>query len=144
MWSSVTCFFYLAQWLKAGGEDNNKGWDGWMASPTQWTWVLTSSGSWWWTGKSGMLLSMGHKESNMTQWMNWTDCSLVALTVKNLSAMWETQVWYLSQKEPLEKGMATYSSILAWRIPWTEETGGPQSMRSQGVGRDWATNNFTF
>ena len=43
--------------LKAG-EGDNRGWDGWMASPIQWTWVWTSSGSWWWTGKSGVLQSM--------------------------------------------------------------------------------------
>ena len=45
--------------LKAGGEGDNRGWDGWMASPTQWTWAWVSSGSWWWTGKPGMLQSMG-------------------------------------------------------------------------------------
>ena len=45
--------------LKAGGEGNNRGWDGWMASPTQWTWVWASFGSWWWTGKPGMRQSMG-------------------------------------------------------------------------------------
>ena len=45
--------------LKAGGEGGNRGWDGWMASPTQWTWVWASSGSWWWTGKPRVLQSMG-------------------------------------------------------------------------------------
>ena len=45
--------------LKAGGERDDKGWDGWRASPTQWTWVQASSGSWWWTGKPGVLQSMG-------------------------------------------------------------------------------------
>ena len=45
--------------LKARGEGNDRGWDGWMASLTQWTWVWTNSGSWWWTGKPGMLQSMG-------------------------------------------------------------------------------------
>ena len=44
--------------------------------------------------------------------------------MKNLPAMWEIQVQLLSQEDPLEKGMATHSSILAWRIPWTEEPGG--------------------
>ena len=62
-------------------------------------------------------------------------CSLnlpyVAQRVKNLSAMWETWVQSLGWEDPLEKGMATHSSILAWRIPWTEEPGGLQSMRSQ-------------
>ena len=56
--------------------------------------------------------------------------------IKNLPAMQEAQVESLSQEDPLEKGMATHSSILAWRIPWTEEPGGLQSMESQRVGHD--------
>ena len=62
--------------------------------------------------------------------------SLVAQTVKNLPAMQETQVPSLGQEDPLEKEMATHSSILAWRIPWTEEPGGLQSLGSQRVGHD--------
>ena len=50
--------------------------------------------------------------------------------------MQETQVKSLGQEDPLEKGMATHSRILAWRIPWTEEPGGLQFMRSQNIGRD--------
>ena len=50
--------------------------------------------------------------------------SLVAQMVKNLAAMWETQVRSLGQEDPLEKEMAAHSSVLAWRIPWTEEPGG--------------------
>ena len=57
--------------------------------------------------------------------------SWVAQIVKNLSAMQETWVPSLGLEDPLEKGMATRSSILAWRIPWTEKTGRPQSMGSQ-------------
>ena len=49
---------------------------------------------------------------------------LVAQMVKNLPAMWETQVWSLGGEDPLEEGMTTHSGILAWRIPWTEEPGG--------------------
>ena len=45
--------------LKAGGEGDDRGWDGWMASPTRWTWVWVSPGCWWWTGKPGVLRSMG-------------------------------------------------------------------------------------
>jgi len=56
--------------------------------------------------------------------------SLVAQTVKNLPVMQETQVHSLGWEDPLEKEMATHSSILAWRIPWTEEPGGLQSMES--------------
>ena len=50
----------------------------------------------------------------------------------------EKEVPSLSQEDPLEEGMATHSSILAWRIPWTEEPGGPQSIASQKVGHDWS------
>ena len=56
--------------------------------------------------------------------------------VYNLPARWETWGPSLGQEDPLEKGMAMHSSILAWRIPWTEEPGGLQSMGSQRVGRD--------
>ena len=62
--------------LKVGGEGGNRGWDGWMASPTQWTWVWVNSCSWWWTGKRGVLQFMGCKESNMTEWLNWTELNL--------------------------------------------------------------------
>ena len=61
--------------------------------------------------------------------------SLVAQMVKNLPAMQETQVLSLGWEDPLEKGMATQSSILAWRIPWTEEPGGLQFMGLQRVRR---------
>ena len=57
--------------------------------------------------------------------------SLMAQSVKNLPAKQETRVQFLGWKDPLEKEMATHSSILAWRIPWTEEPGGLQSMGSQ-------------
>ena len=69
--------------------------------------------------------------------------SLVALMIKNLPSIWETWIWSLGQKDPLEKGMATYSSILSWRIPWTEEPGRLQSRGSQRIRHDWATNAFT-
>ena len=57
----------------AVGEGDDREWDGWMASLAWWTWVWTSSGSWWWTGKPGVLQSMGSKESDMTEQLNWTD-----------------------------------------------------------------------
>ena len=62
--------------------------------------------------------------------------SLVAQTVKCLPAMWETWVQSLGQEDVLEKEMATHSSTLAWKIPWTEEPGRLQSMGSQRVGHD--------
>ena len=70
--------------------------------------------------------------------------SLVAQIVKNLPEMLAIWVLSLGQEDPLEEGMATHSSILAWRIPWTEEPGELQSMGSQRVRHDWGTNTFTF
>ena len=70
--------------------------------------------------------------------------SLVAQMVKNLPAIQETQVQSLGQVDPLERGMASHTSILAWRIPWTEEPGRLSSMVSQSMGLDWVTNTFTF
>ena len=66
--------------------------------------------------------------------------SLLAQMVKNLSAVQEMWVQSLGWEDPLEKGMATHSSILAWRIPWTEELGGLQSTEFQRVWHDWVTN----
>ena len=60
----------------------------------------------------------------------------MAQTVKNLLPVWETGVRSLGQEDPLEKGMATQSSVLAWRIPWTEEPDGLQSMGLHRVGHD--------
>ena len=63
----------------------------------------------------------------------------MAQMVKNLPVMQETQVQSLGWEDLQEKGMDTHSSILAWRIPWTEEPGGLQSMRLQRVVHDWVT-----
>ena len=65
--------------------------------------------------------------------------SLGAQLVKNRPAILETWVLSLGWEDPLEKGLATHSSILSWRIPWTEEPGRLQSMGLQKVGRDWTT-----
>ena len=60
--------------LKVGREGDNRGWDGWMASPTRWTWVWVSSRSWWWTGKPGVLQSMGSQRAGhdwVTELTDW-------------------------------------------------------------------------
>ena len=61
--------------LKAGGEGDNRGWDGWMVSLTKWTYVWVSSGSWWWTGRPGMLQSMGSQRvgHDWATELNWTN-----------------------------------------------------------------------
>ena len=68
----------------------------------------------------------------------------MAQTVKRLPAMQETQVQSLGWEDPLEKEMATHSSTLAWKIPWTEEPGGLQSMGLQRVRHGWATSLSLF
>ena len=55
------------------GEGDDRGWGGWMTSPTQWTWVWVNSRSWWWTERPGVLRSWGHQESDMTERLNWTE-----------------------------------------------------------------------
>ena len=62
--------------LKAGEEWDDRGWDGWMASSTQWTWVWVGSGSWWWTGKFGVLQSLGSQIAghNWATELNWISC----------------------------------------------------------------------
>ena len=77
----------------------------------------------------------------MVQWVNCSDyteerASLVAQMVKCLPAVWGTRVRSLGGEDTLEKEMATHSSTLAWKIPWTEEPGRLQSMGSQRVGHD--------
>ena len=59
--------------LKEGGEGDDRGWDGWMTSPIQWTWVSVNSGSWWWTGRTGVLKSMGLQwvEHDWVTELNW-------------------------------------------------------------------------
>ena len=68
----------------------------------------------------------------------------MAQTLKHLSAVRETRFRSLDWEDPLQKEMATHSSILSWRIPWTEEPGRLQSTGTQRVGHDQATNTFTL
>ena len=68
--------------LKLGGEGDDRGWDGWMASPTQRTWIWVNCGSWRWTGRHGS--PWGHKESDTTEQPNWTGRETLALTESQL------------------------------------------------------------
>ena len=93
-----------------------------------------------------LMVTKGKREGNRSirnlrlTYTHWA--SLVAQMVKNLPAMQETRIRSLGWEDPLEKGMATHFSILAWRIPWTEEPGALQSTGSQRVGHDWVTNTI--
>ena len=134
--------------LRAGGEGGDRGWDGWMVSPTQRTWVWANS------GKRASLVAQLVKNPPAMQrprFDSWvgkipgrrdrlpTPVFLgfpVAQLVKNPPAMQETWVPSLSCEDPLEEEMATHSSILAWRIPWTEEPAGLQTTGSQRLGHN--------
>ena len=99
--------------------------------------VLSSVGSVNSCSISMIHMSKFSRESKVWSARNYLFSTMVAQMVKSLPAM--TQVRSLGWEDPLEKEMATHSSILAWRIPWMEEPGGLQSMQSQRVRHNWAT-----
>ena len=97
--------------LKEGGEENDRRWDGWMASLTQWTWVWASSGSWWWTGRPGMLQSMGSQsQTRLSDWteMNWTDWHNFEL------ARFTIVFWLWFQDSSIRKNSQLFSIIKIW------------------------------
>ena len=127
----------------------------WVLGITQWTQQIKSLSC------ANFYILLGRKETAPNEYNKWIiqcfgDCkvlwnrnctrmgsiqtSLVAQMANNLPEMQKTWVQSLGQKDPLEKRMATHPSILAWRIPWTEEPGVTQSMESQRVRHYWATN----
>ena len=76
--------------LRAGGEEDDRGWDGWMASPTQWTWVWVDSGSWWWTGRPGVLWFMGSQELDTIEWLKWTELNRTEYLIQTWTALLDT------------------------------------------------------
>ena len=99
--------------LKAGGKGDDRGWNCWMASPAWWTCIWASSGNWWWTEKPGVLQSMGCKESDMTERLNW----LVRYFVEyfnwylyNICLMINLELWVLWKKTTDIK-FSSYSAV---------------------------------
>ena len=80
-WKRLWCW----EGLGAGGEGDNRGWDSWMASPTRWTWVWVHSGSWWWTGRPGMLQFMESQRvrHNWATELNWTELNIYVYNLQN-------------------------------------------------------------
>ena len=74
-WKRLWCW----EKLRAGREGDDRGWDGWMATPSQWTWVWVNSGSWWWTGSPGVLWFMGLQRvpHDWATELNWTRCIFI-------------------------------------------------------------------
>jgi len=79
-WKRLWCW----EGLGAGGEGDDRGWDGWMASPTRWTWVWVNSRSWWWTGRTRMLQFMGSRRvgHDWVTELNWTELIPMVVTLK--------------------------------------------------------------
>ena len=115
--------------LKVGGEGDDRGWDGWMASLTWWTWIWVNSGSRWWTGRPGMLQSQ-----SCTRLSNWTE--LIYITYK--------YVLHKDYKCRLEEEMAARSRILAWEIPWTGSLEGYSRWGHERVRQDLETKQQTI
>ena len=88
--------------LGAGGDGDDRGWDGWMASPTQWTWVWVNSGSWWWTGRPGVLRFMGSQRvrHDWATELNWTDLNFNSWRRHCIvwSRIWP-EVWNMKRRE---------------------------------------------
>ena len=108
-----------------------------MASPIQWKWTWANSRRCWGTGRTGVLQSMGLQRVGHNLEIEQQQ-HIIYITLNIIIKLY-ILIW-------LEKEMATHSSSLAWKIPWTEEPGGLQSMGSLRVGHDWATSLslFTF
>ena len=81
--------------LGAGGEGDDRGWDGWMASPTSWTWVWVNSRSWWWTGRPGLLWFTGSQRvgHDWATELNWSDIAYSKTYIAKLSGFPAEKVW---------------------------------------------------
>ena len=105
--------------LKAGGKGDDRGWNGWMASPLQWTWVWVNSGSWWWTGRPGVLQSMGSQRVGH-DWAAWTEL-LYVLELQDLG-----------QKKVQALGRSQGRATLTWTYLFaTQLCPSPPSSRRQ-------------
>ena len=141
-WSHTVWSLLRLAWIRSlGCEDPLEKGKSTHSSILTWRipWIIQSMGSkrvgqdW---ATSTFTFAFFHLQKMLLKGPFWA--SLVAQRLKHLPAVQETRVWSLGQEDPLEDEMATHSSILAWRIPWTEELGRLQSMWSQRVGHDWA------
>ena len=129
--------------LKVGGEGDTRGWDSWMASLTQWTWVWVKSGSWWWAGRPGLLWSMGSQRvrHDLQTELNWCE----ELTYWTRPWFWERlkvggegddRGWDGWMASPTRWTWVWVNSYSWW---WTGKPGMLQFMGLQGVGHNWAT-----
>ena len=104
--------------LRAGGEGDSRGWDGWMASPTQWTWVWVDSGSWWWTGRPGVLRFMGSQgvRHDWATELNWTELVYVFVTVLGLRGCSQAFSVTSEQEQGLLPSCGAHFFSLKWLL----------------------------
>ena len=115
--------------LKAGGEGDDSGWDGWMASLTQWTWVWVNSGSWWWTGRPGVLRFMGSRR---------VDSLEKTLMLGEIEGRRRRRRLRMRWLDGITDSMDV-SCVDSGRWWWTGRPGVLRFMGLQRVGHDWAT-----
>ena len=91
-------------------EKGATGWDGWMASPTRWTWIWVNSGSWWWTGRPGVLQSMGSQRvgHNWATELNWREKSIVTECIYYMGRKWQPTPVFVPGKSHRRKGLEGY------------------------------------
>ena len=100
-WQRLGCW----EGLGAGGEGDDRGWDGWMSSLTQWTWVWVNSGSWWWTGRPGVLWFLGLQRvsHNWATELNWTELNQIHSWYSKLRNWRISRKWLLNRRGPIIK-----------------------------------------
>ena len=140
----------------AGGEGDNRGWGGWMASPTRCTWVWVNSGSWWCTGRPGVLWFMGSQNrtwlSDWTDWTDWTDHNLdyKDLCQKVMSLLFNTLSRFVIASHLLFRALGTHQPLSVSPGQWKNDqssgisvvackAGRPHCTPSQWAGGHWET-----
>ena len=107
--------------IEGGRRRDERGWDRWMASPTQWTWVYVGSGSWWWTGRPGVVQFWFHKESDMSEQLNWPE-------LKNEKDIIIAEIWnVIKYYENMIKNclISGTSVVVQWLRLCAPNAGGP-------------------
>ena len=117
-WKRPRCW----EWSKAGGEGDDRGWDGWMASLPWWTWVWVNSGSWWWTGRPGVLWFMGSQSrTQLSDWteLNWCWNSWYAFLART-AQKWLCALFGPSHQDVLNVDVFHYWWCSFWSLGWRD------------------------